>query len=173
MIRYCRRCGRPYESPNPRREHCSIECIRHAAADQLYHGRARRRLQAKVVHDLATGCWAWAGARNRNTGPMMRYRGRVMAAHRVAYMVYIGAIPEGHDVLRTCGTPECVNPEHLVAVPAGDAQRRQSPLSPADVRAIRAALAAGRSARDLAADYAVHPETIRQIGLRLRWAHVE
>ncbi len=38
--------------------------------------------------------------------------GRVKA-HRAAWMLYKGDIPQGKRVLHRCDVPSCVNPEHL------------------------------------------------------------
>lgn len=55
------------------------------------------------------GCWAWDGVTNdRGYGQVdKRY------AHRVAYELFIGPIPDGLNVLHRCDNPPCSNPEHL------------------------------------------------------------
>ena len=40
-----------------------------------------------------------------------------MLAHEFAYLLYKGAIPEGHVVRQTCGQKLCVAPDHLELVP--------------------------------------------------------
>lgn len=34
-------------------------------------------------------------------------------AHKLAYEVLVGPVPEGLNLLHSCDTPMCVNPEHL------------------------------------------------------------
>lgn len=71
------------------------------------------RLLARTVK-YDGGCWIC----NYHTSggyPKMRYKGKMVGAHRVAHMIWIGPIPEGLDVLHSCDTPRCVNPSHLWA----------------------------------------------------------
>jgi hypothetical protein len=41
--------------------------------------------------------------------------GKMVRAHRLAYAMYVGAIPDGQVIRHTCDRPHCVNPEHLRA----------------------------------------------------------
>ena len=41
------------------------------------------------------------------------YEGRVQLAHRVAWMMFRGPIPEGMVIDHICHVPACVNPAHL------------------------------------------------------------
>lgn len=63
----------------------------------------------RVDHTDANGCWTWTGPRNGNGygtfGP-----GR---AHRVAWELVNGPIPDGLCVLHRCDNPPCVRPDHL------------------------------------------------------------
>jgi hypothetical protein len=46
-------------------------------------------------------------------------------AHRVAYELAVGPIPEGKHICHTCDTPACVNPKHLyVGDPATNGRDR-------------------------------------------------
>src|SRR5229473_5269532 len=61
------------------------------------------------------GCWIFTGC------PRMRYpaiscEGVRYSTHRFAYELFIGAIPEGHDVHHTCERQRCCNPDHLQAL---------------------------------------------------------
>jgi hypothetical protein len=65
-------------------------------------------------------CWLWRGARDPSGyGRFNRgVRGESIAlAHRVAYELERGPIPEGLPLDHLCRNPSCVNPAHLEAVP--------------------------------------------------------
>ena len=55
------------------------------------------------------GCWEWQGAKTKQGyGTMWG-----TTAHRIAYSLSTGPIPEGMVVMHTCDNPSCCNPEHL------------------------------------------------------------
>ncbi len=73
------------------------------------------RFNAKWEED-EEGCWVWTGATRGSLGyGEIKVEGKVKYAHRVAYEMEHGEIPDGAPVLHTCGNPKCVNPDHLDA----------------------------------------------------------
>ena len=63
------------------------------------------------------GCWIFGGyKRPDGYGEIMWNGKRKMLPHRVAYMVFVGQIPEGLVIDHLCRNPSCINPEHLEAV---------------------------------------------------------
>jgi hypothetical protein len=56
-------------------------------------------------------CWIWyEGRRHHGYG---RIGSLQEGAHRVAWELTNGPIPDGLDVLHKCDNPPCVNPDHL------------------------------------------------------------
>lgn len=60
-------------------------------------------------------CWLWTGGLNRpgGYGRIGTHRGGQKLAHRVAYELTHGAIPDGMSVMHSCDQPRCCNPAHL------------------------------------------------------------
>lgn len=62
-----------------------------------------------------TGCWLWTGRMKvgRDERGRLRHEGKTWFAHRFAYQMFKGEIPEGLCVCHTCDVTTCVNPDHL------------------------------------------------------------
>lgn len=61
-------------------------------------------------------CWPWMGSRMKRPGGhygTVKVTRRTTKAHRVAYELTNGPIPEGLLVLHSCDNPPCCNPAHL------------------------------------------------------------
>lgn len=73
------------------------------------------RFWAKV--ERTPTCWFWrAYLSTRGYGMLRTPEGRMIPAHRAAYELLIGPIPNGREVDHMCHTPRCVNPDHLQLV---------------------------------------------------------
>jgi hypothetical protein len=63
-------------------------------------------------------CWLWTGhiAKGSKGYARLGWLGRQQLAHRVAYELVIGPIPEGLTLDHLCRVRHCVNPRHLAAI---------------------------------------------------------
>lgn len=136
-------------------------------------------------------CWIWTGARDtRGYGNFMVIvdgRKRYFKAHRIAFELVKGEIPEGMYVMHSCDNPSCVNPEHLSAGTAHDnhvdmmtrqrgtlgTKNAMAKLDDAAVREMRALHAAGGvTERALALRFGMSFQNVNRIIRREQWAHV-
>jgi hypothetical protein len=74
-------------------------------------------VEARVDKTPASGCWVWCGSRYGNGYGRIRGAGLNGAlAHRVAWELWRGPIPDGLVIDHLCKNRECVNPDHLEPV---------------------------------------------------------
>lgn len=68
-----------------------------------------KRFWSKV--DIRSGdeCWEWKAFRNKYGYGLFNH----LPAHRMAYRLGVGSIPDGLCVLHKCDNPPCCNPLHL------------------------------------------------------------
>lgn len=73
------------------------------------------RFDAKVDRGSdATGCWLWTGGKMvAGYGVFSLRHGKLIGAHRFAFIRAHGPIADGLCVCHRCDTPSCVNPAHL------------------------------------------------------------
>lgn len=67
------------------------------------------------VHKTDT-CWLWMAHRDRDGYGRIQVRGKTLGAHRLAYEIFVGPIPQGLTIDHLCRIRHCVNPHHLDAV---------------------------------------------------------
>lgn len=72
-----------------------------------------------------SGCWDWVASKKAPSGyGQYRFRRSNWNAHRVAYTLYVGEIPDGLVLDHTCLNKGCVNPKHLEPVTGTENARR-------------------------------------------------
>lgn len=80
------------------------------------------RFMAKVSPEPMSGCWLWLGVIDASgygrfgIGSHADGSNRMAQAHRVAYELFRGAIPDGMELDHLCRLECCVNPAHLEPV---------------------------------------------------------
>ncbi len=97
---------------------------------QLHYGRWRKtgsiadpqrpsaqdRFWAKVDKGSMRECWQWLGSHGQAGHGTFWDGSKPEAAHRYAYRILIGPIPEGMTIDHLCRNPACVNPAHMECV---------------------------------------------------------
>ena len=133
-------------------------------------------------------CWPWMGSYQAGAmGYGCVAQGKTTyRAHRVAYTLANGPIPDGMLVRHSCDNPPCCNPAHLlVGTPADNmrdrSERDRAPkgeqvashvLTAADVAFIREAVHTS-TISGLARMFGVARSTIRHVRDGKTWKHVE
>lgn len=89
---------------------------------------------------IETNCWLWTGSLSRGQGRF--YDGtklpsgwaKATLAHRYAYELLVGPIPEGLTIDHLCRVPHCVRPDHMEPVPKGVNTLRSNAASAVNAR---------------------------------------
>ena len=122
-------------------------------------------------------CWLWTGKCGAKHYGRLHVDGKEIRAHRFAYELFHGPIPEGDHVVHKCGDWRCVRPEHLALgkAPVTRATGEVSvnaKLTEAEVKQIRSRATAGETMAKLATGYGVSKTTVWRIINRETWADV-
>lgn len=174
----------------PQERLANRETLRRHPRVGLRGGRNRRytlaeRLAARTVR--GPSCWIVQGYQNPRNGyvQIAERKGLPMLyAHRVAYELAHGPIPDGWVIAHSCDTPNCVNPDHLFLV----TQRQNildsihkgrynvfgiQKLNAEQVREIRKRYAAGELQREIAAAFGIARNTVSGIVSGKSWRHLD
>jgi len=144
------------------------------------------RFLEKVEPEPMSGCWLWLGARQPFGYGVLNIsrRGRVETAHRLAWGLFRGTIPDAMHVLHRCDNPPCCNPAHLflggprdnradMVAKGRDRGRGKKKLTPEMVGAIRARAAAGGVTQtQLSEEYGITRRHVYGVIHREMWAHI-
>jgi hypothetical protein len=84
---------------------------------------SKEEFLSRVSVQDSVSCWLWLGSRSeaKSVPEHLAYgviwrNGRHVKAHKIAYLLWIGEIPQGFVVDHLCRNRLCVNPTHLEAV---------------------------------------------------------
>ncbi|MRR49333.1 MAG: hypothetical protein EG825_00200 [Rhodocyclaceae bacterium] len=152
-----------------------------------------RRLANGIDEPREVGCWNWTRITNGSGYGMLKVAGRMVYAHRLAYELSHGSVPDGLHVIHSCDNPRCINPAHLSLGTRSQNMKEcsergraripkpikrgedngASKLQEVDIRSIRRLLSNGDTQQSIADRLGVTQRTISDIKLGKKWGHVK
>ena len=141
------------------------------------------RFWSKV--DKSDNCWEWMASRNEHGYGKFAKSGSWVFAHRFAFELLVGPIPDGKCVCHKCDNPACVNPEHLFLGSHAENMRdmaqkgraisrpgERNPRAILDEDAVRLIRQSELSSRELGSVFGVKPVTIYKARRGENWKSV-
>jgi hypothetical protein len=191
----CERCGaefyaRPATILIGKGKYCSKACSVPALAQAKTRTIAERFWEKVRKGD---GCWEWIAGTDPNGYGRLSVKmpdGRYIPylAHRMAWEIENGPIPEGLGVLHSCDNPPCCRIEHLFLGDQGDNMQdcaakdrttrgersASAKVTESQVREMRRRFEAGGiTMAALGREFGLNPRTACDIIGKRRWAHVD
>jgi hypothetical protein len=147
-----------------------------------------KRFKSKIAV-RPNGCHEWTSFKdNCGYGRFMFGSNGVVLAHRVAWEIANGPIPEGIKVLHKCDNPKCVNPEHLFLGtqqdnmndmyskgrgPVGEKASSHKLTKEQVIHILNSYRKDKRTITALAKEYSVSYSSIKYIVKRRTWKHLQ
>ena len=144
------------------------------------------RITERSRCDPLTGCHVWFGDFYSCGYGRISFRGKSTNAHRVAWILTKGRLPQGVFVLHRCDNRACVNVEHLFLGSQRDniidmykkgrgargEKNGQAKINSEQVKQIRERTISGESQRSLANKFGISKTSIARVVHRITWANV-
>ena len=190
ILKICPQCAKEFKAfVSQNRVFCSREC-KYIGCISNPHNRGfylnPDNFWANV--EKGGGCWEWQGHRNKAGYGHIGLNNALVLAHRHAWSLACGPIPDGLLVLHDCDNPPCVRIDHLYLGTSADNAHDRSArgrgantkgerhatgkLTEEIVLRIRSRRLAGEKRRPIADEYGVSVSSIYSIEKRRVWRHI-
>lgn len=126
------------------------------------------------VHVLDNGCWEWMACRDRKGyGRFQMGKHKLLYAHRFAYEMLVGSIPNSLESDHLCRNHSCVYPAHIEPVTGSANVQRGAgtKLRATDIPVIRALRGRVRQV-ELAERFGVSRAQIGHVQRGESWSHL-
>lgn len=173
----------------------TMESLPHTAWINRFWSFVQKESKPRSPH-VDTPCWIWNGATifykksgfrygRIAIGPHKKFKSYLV--HRLSFLIFNKAVPEGCLVRHKCDMPLCVNPDHLESgsycdnakdtvdhghYPKGE-QTFNSKLTDNSVRDMRLRHKTGETMRSLGIEYGVSQVAARLAIIGKTWRHVK
>lgn len=146
----------------------------------------RERFEEKVCPEPMSGCHLWTAGVALTGYGLFRTDSGCHLAHRIAWQMYVGPIPDGMHVCHKCDTRACVNPQHMFLGTRDDnmadmavkrrsavgSRNKSAKLTESQVMLMRQRFAAGEPIRSLQRAFGVSYSTAHNVTCGNTWRHL-
>lgn len=189
-MKQCSICGKPQK--NLRRGWCQKHYWRwKRSGDPIYTKTRPKGIKGREHKEWffnkleqSGDCLLWPSYKNKSGHGIIREKRKTISAHRVAYELEYGAIPNGAHIIHDCHNPSCCNPRHLRASDNKENMLQKTlygrrsgksggmKLYPDEVIKIRKLLKQGITQAAIGAMFGVSRGAISGIASNRRWKHI-
>lgn len=159
--------------------------MRTSSGPSKFNGYTIYRFFRKVAPPNRDGCMLWTGARTKGWHGIFSVERRPVGAHRFAWSLVFGQIPNGMCVCHKCDNPACCNIEHLFLGTQKDnlmdmrkkgrqargGRHGNAKLTDAKARTAIAMYMAGKSQRLIGEKFGVAQTVISEVVRGRTWSH--
>lgn len=148
----------------------------------------KQKFYSNIRINPETGCWEWAGLRDKKGYGIFKALGFTHRANRFSWLLHKGEFPNELYVCHKCDNPPCVNPDHLFlgtqkdnmqdmvrkgrnADSKGIKNPRASLYDDAIIQ-IRKLWDLGESVKEIAIHFCVPKSTVQKIISNETWTHL-
>lgn len=149
------------------------------------HKNTRGSLWKNVLKS-DNGCWCWTGHTDGVYGAI-RFQGRTWKAHRLAWFLTSGPIPDKIFVCHRCDVPTCCRPDHLFLGTGFDnmadasakgrlavgERNGHAKLTAAEVEQIRDFVSHDYSFLEVGRAWGISKSAVDHVASRRRWKHIQ
>ncbi len=149
-------------------------------------GHPLEKFKFRIGEKDSNGCMRWIGTHDTDGYGVIKWFGKMVKAHRIAYEQVHGELLDNLVIQHTCDVRDCVNPEHLILGSlrenrkdcvekkrhAFGSKHGNAKLIERDVKTIRLMYEFGYSQEEISKKFDINKSNVGHIVSRHSWKHV-